>query len=43
MELPGLVTIESKGVVFGGAVILTSFITDMAAGITDFTGGRSGA
>lgn len=35
--------VESKCVVFGGAVILTSFISDMAVGITDFIGGRSGA
>ncbi|MGC6458284.1 MAG: hypothetical protein ACON4R_07915 [Akkermansiaceae bacterium] len=43
MELPGLVMVESKCVVFGGAVIVTSFISDMAVGITEFIGGRSGA
>jgi uncharacterized protein YbjQ (UPF0145 family) len=41
--LPGCVIESVKGIVCGEAIMGANFLRDIAAGITDFIGGRSGA
>lgn len=42
-EIPGRRILESKGVVFGEAILGTNIFRDLLAGIRDIVGGRSGA
>lgn len=42
-EIPGRTIAQSKGVVFGEAILGANIVRDIFAGITDIVGGRSGA
>lgn len=43
MEIPGRQVLESKGVVFGEAILGANIFRDLLAGVRDIVGGRSGA
>lgn len=43
MSIPGREVLESKGVVFGEAILGANVFRDLLAGIRDVVGGRSGA
>jgi uncharacterized protein YbjQ (UPF0145 family) len=42
MEIPGRRVVESKGVVFGEAILGANIFRDLLAGVRDIVGGRSG-
>ncbi len=42
MEIPGRHVLESKGVVFGEAILGANIFRDLLAGVRDIVGGRSG-
>lgn len=43
LEIPGYRVVESKGVVFGEAILGANLFRDLLAGVRDIVGGRSGA
>lgn len=43
MEIPGRLVLESKGLVFGEAILGANIFRDLLAGVRDIVGGRSGA
>ena len=43
IEIPGREVVESKGIVFGEAILGANIFRDLLAGVRDIVGGRSGA